>query len=825
MAIVPTGADVVGDGVIRLGVDDKNLKSGFKKSFTKVDAFALASGVAIGGIFAKGIQAASSFESAFAGVKKTIDETTLGAGASFDTLEQKIRDLATTIPVTFEALSKIGEMAGQLGVTGEENIVRFIKAIAKLEVTTDLTGEAAAASFARIGNVLGIAGDQLGQFTEELGAVVVQLGNNFATTESQIVSMVNRMAGAGAIANITAADIAAIATAFSAVGVEAEIGGTAFQKIILDMNKAVIAGGEQLELYAKISRTTSKEFAKAFEEDAAIAFQRFVAGLKEEGKEASFALEDLGFKEARLTAVFLKAAGAADVMTDSLKTARQEMKDLTALNEEAEKRFETFESKMALFKAQVREVGSQIGVALIPVVLRLTDAMIPMIEVTGDFIEQNPGFIRAVGLSTAALLSYEAVIAGRGLAALTGRLGGSMGVLATSSGSAATGLRSLNAAGGLWVATAALGIERTFAIGKATLNAVQAWREAAAANEGLRDQVDGVIMAAEKYGVEIDKVALRSNDLIVVDKALADSVIAIGAAVKKVSAELIASDGAFQKPTILSSSSDMAINSLETLNNDLVTTKTSVADLGEQLGLTKTQIDSTLGDKTTIDELNAQLNTTDQTVQNISGHFESMGPSAATAAAQVGQSLTDIGQVEKSLFEFTREQGGKQFDPWDEAVVETGTLTDRTMLRIVDGISQVEAAAKRAASAVRNIGTPSDVQGQLGRGKSGGGDSGGGGGGFASGGFIRTGTSGFVGEAGIERIVATPGGVRVQSNQETARSNMGGGARINIENNFTIDASNADSATIQRLKFSLAKPVNDSMVEAFRRAGIQPEFG
>ncbi|MCO5181094.1 MAG: phage tail tape measure protein [Candidatus Promineofilum sp.] len=80
---------------------------------------------------------------------------------------------------------------------------------------------------------------------------MVWLGNNFATTEADIVAFSTRIAGAGAIAGMTEADLAGIGAAFSSVGVQAEAGGTAVQKVLIDINTSVAMGGSQLEKYAQ----------------------------------------------------------------------------------------------------------------------------------------------------------------------------------------------------------------------------------------------------------------------------------------------------------------------------------------------------------------------------------------------------------------------------------------------------------------------------------------------------------------------------------------------------------------------------------------------
>ena len=60
----------------------------------------------------------------------------------------------------------------------------------------------------------GLTSDEYGRF----GASVVDLGNNFATTERDIVEMTNRLAAGGKLAGLTAPDILGLATAMSSVG-------------------------------------------------------------------------------------------------------------------------------------------------------------------------------------------------------------------------------------------------------------------------------------------------------------------------------------------------------------------------------------------------------------------------------------------------------------------------------------------------------------------------------------------------------------------------------------------------------------------------------
>ena len=80
---------------------------------------------------------------------------------------------------------------------------------------------------------------------DRLGATIVDLGNNLATTEKEIVDMSMRIAGAGAQVGMTEAEIMSFSGALSSVGIEAEAGGSAFSTLISNMSLAVQQGGDE----------------------------------------------------------------------------------------------------------------------------------------------------------------------------------------------------------------------------------------------------------------------------------------------------------------------------------------------------------------------------------------------------------------------------------------------------------------------------------------------------------------------------------------------------------------------------------------------------
>lgn len=319
---------------------------------------AVGAGAALGGMGVAAVNAGSDFESAFAGIRKTVDATE----QQYSQLEDGIREMARNIPMTAIELSEIGESAGQLGIH-TENLEDFIRTMADLSVATNLTSEEGAADFAKFANITGMAQDQF----SNLGSAVVDLGNHMATTEADIVSMGMRLAGAGAQVGMSEADIMGFAAALSSVGIEAEAGGSAMSKMMVNMQLAVEKGlgasgaaAVSLKEFADVAGMSSKEFAAAFKEDAAKALGAFVSGLNDTdrlGKSAVAILDSMDIKEVRLRDTLLRAANASELFNEAIDRSNAAFEANTALAKEAEQRYATFESRLQVLQNRITDLG------------------------------------------------------------------------------------------------------------------------------------------------------------------------------------------------------------------------------------------------------------------------------------------------------------------------------------------------------------------------------------------------------------------------------------------------------------------------------------
>lgn len=392
---------------------DKNL-SAFEKRFGKVGATAqkgignaasnLAKGAAIVGAATVGlvtasVKAAADYEQAFAGVAKTVDAT----DAELAKLSATILDLSTTIPISAVELAALGEAAGALGVA-KGDINEFIRITALLGETTDLSAQQAADSIGVLTNVLGLTGDQISRF----GAALVDLGNNGASTESQIVQIAQRFGAAGKLAGLSTQDILGFSSAVASLGIEVEAGGSSLQKFAIDTTKMVAAGGKDLALLAKTAGVTGKAYQDAFEKDAGGALASFLTGLgKLQQAEQLAVLEALGFNDVRITRALLGLANNSELLNEQLAVSARGWEENTALTTEADKKFKTLSSQLTILRNSFTRAGIAVGTGLLNPLAdvakilstSLTDpAVITKLERLGESLgEALKAFVKQIG--------------------------------------------------------------------------------------------------------------------------------------------------------------------------------------------------------------------------------------------------------------------------------------------------------------------------------------------------------------------------------------------------------------------------------------------
>lgn len=354
--------------------------------------------------------ASIKYESAITGVYKTVN----GTDAQLQRINDGIKEMSTQIPATTTQIAGVAEAAGQLGIATDD-VLDFTRVMIDLGESTNLSADEAASALAKFSNITGTSAANYGR----LGSVIVGLGNNFATTEADIVSMGTRLASAGTLAGLTEPEIMALATAMSSVGIEAEAGGTAMTQTLSAIETAVANGGDKLEEYARISGISAKEFSSMWKTHAVDALQLFIAGLgklDEQGESATIVLDDLGLSGVRQSNMLKSLSLAAETMTGAVDLANEAWTENTALTEEAGKRYETTESKLAMASNAFDNLKVAIGDQLNPVLEKCAEGGAQAFTWAADFIDKNSWVVGALTSVTTAVGLLAVGVAGYNIA-------------------------------------------------------------------------------------------------------------------------------------------------------------------------------------------------------------------------------------------------------------------------------------------------------------------------------------------------------------------------------------------------------------------------
>ena len=340
------------------------------------------------------------YEDALAGVNKTLDLSE----RELREMDQAFMDMSRSIPVAYEEIAGVAEIAGQLGVE-KQHIESFTDTMIRMGSSTNLSAEDAAMAISRLGNIMGSSqGD-----ADRWGSTIVELGNNLATTEQEVVDMSLRIAGMGKALGMSEADVLALSGTLSSLGVRAEMGGSAISTIMSKTASEISRGTEVGQEWANVMGMSVEEVATLFEEDAYGALIKMVEGLEEvdaSGGNLDQTLRDLGINEIRQLDVMKRLIGASDDLAASQDMANAEWEENSALLEESAKRYETFFSQVEMAWNGVRNIfknvgelfvmsSGEIGNAIVETINKIEEFTNKFVDLDGNVTETGESFVEA----------------------------------------------------------------------------------------------------------------------------------------------------------------------------------------------------------------------------------------------------------------------------------------------------------------------------------------------------------------------------------------------------------------------------------------------
>ena len=273
------------------GKMDKSLMAALNGSQSQISSFARSiSSIGTAGLAAMGAltagtvatiarctKEAAKFENYMSDVVKVVDGMADATGKvsnkmaengrtyaeNYAILEERLKDLSTQIPYTFEDLTRLAAAAGQSGKTFEDlTQTDFLKDIAMWGTAMDISADQAGDWGAKWEQAFNMNHEQV----MEVADVINYLGNNYATTAAEIAQSVNDAASMGQLAGVDVKATAAIAASMQAMGVSTDRVGTSIKRIYTNITKGSTATAAQEAAFERLGFSAT-QIAKSMQTD------------------------------------------------------------------------------------------------------------------------------------------------------------------------------------------------------------------------------------------------------------------------------------------------------------------------------------------------------------------------------------------------------------------------------------------------------------------------------------------------------------------------------------------------------------------------------
>lgn len=247
-----------------------------------------------------------------------------------------------------QELLELARIAGKLGVTGEQNVLGFVRAADQLNValSEDLGGNAEE-SIRQVGKLVDIfkVKDQFGleQGMLKVGSAINSLGAASTASEEYLVEFSKRLGGIAPVAGISVDQVLGLGATLDQLGQTAEISSTVFSQIVPNMFK-------DTGLYAEIAGMNVGEFSELLNKDANEALIKVLEGLNSNNAglgQMALKLEEMNLKGKRSISVLGVLAQNTELLRNQQQLSNQEFIKGTSLTEEFNKKNENFAGNLA----------------------------------------------------------------------------------------------------------------------------------------------------------------------------------------------------------------------------------------------------------------------------------------------------------------------------------------------------------------------------------------------------------------------------------------------------------------------------------------------
>ncbi len=303
-------------------------------------------------------------------------------------------------------LNQLVEEGGRGGLRSIEELLQYAKAADIINVALDELGEGATEVIFKLSTIFGDK-DKLGVEGSMMavGSVVNDLSQNMVAQAPYITEYINRLAGVGAMAEMTIPQIAAYGAVLNANGQNVEKSATATSRLLNKM----------FQEPAKIAQVAGLEvsnFTQLVKTDINAAFIMLLEHLNSLGKMDVLApiFKEMNIQGDGATATLTTLAKNIELVKQKQQEAQAAYEDATSVIKESNVQNTTEEAKLEKKRKKLEEVKAALGEKLLPIMSAFTSTGTMMMQTIGALLDVFNQYKTTIISTGSAVLLYTGYV-------------------------------------------------------------------------------------------------------------------------------------------------------------------------------------------------------------------------------------------------------------------------------------------------------------------------------------------------------------------------------------------------------------------------------
>ncbi len=351
------------------------------------------------------VDAYATLDDAMSAVQKTTGMTR----EEVELLKNSLQSIDTR--TSTEQLLKIAEIGGRMGLAKEE-IRDFTEAVNKANVALGDSFQGGAEEISSILGKISLAyketrDQNIGQSITQIGSALNEVGASANATEGNIASFVQRVGSMPEVFRPTVEQAIALGAAFEESSIDAEVASRAFGIV---MNKA----STDVEGFAAAMHRPAEEIENLINTNPAQFFVEFAESLNGlKGTEIGPVLKELGLNADGVKKTIGAMSTNTERFTKILNTSTTAFSEAISLEKEYATVNENAAAQQEKAKKAVQDAKAALGEELLPVITQLTQTSASGLRTAAavvKFLTQHKGLVIGLGVAYGALHAAQKLV-------------------------------------------------------------------------------------------------------------------------------------------------------------------------------------------------------------------------------------------------------------------------------------------------------------------------------------------------------------------------------------------------------------------------------